>query len=51
VEQVQFGPARGEANGETGSFNSREREDKLRELAEELKVCLLGLYSLESRMF
>lgn len=35
---VQFGPARGEANGETGSFNSREREDKLRELAEELKV-------------
>jgi hypothetical protein len=35
---VQFGPPRGEENGNVGSFNSREKEDKLRELAEELKV-------------
>lgn len=32
------GPARGEEMGEMASFNSREKEDKLRELAEELKV-------------
>ncbi len=35
---IQFGAARGESGGNVGSFNSRERDDKLRELAEELKV-------------